>query len=100
MKKKNIILLIIAIVMFILVGSTMAYFGWSSSAENKDQLVDVTVAGGTGSCDKLSDNNKLLYPTSTREKGRILKVVADGDDADAALEKIKQLVEVDKFGEE
>lgn len=74
MKKKNIILLIIAIVMFILVGSTMAYFGWSSSAENKDQLVDVTVAGGTGSCDKLSDNNKLLYPTSTREKGRILKV--------------------------
>ena len=52
----------------------MAYFGWSSSAENKDQLVDVTVAGGTGSCDKLSDNNKLLYPTSTREKGRILKV--------------------------
>ena len=34
------------------------------------------------------------------EKGRILKVVADGDDADAALEKIKQLVEVDKFGEE
>lgn len=74
MKKKNIILLIIATVMFILVGSTMAYFGWSSSAENKDQLVDVTVAGGTGSCDKLSDNNKLLYPTSTREKGRILKV--------------------------
>ena len=72
-KYKNIILLIIAIVMFILVGSTMAYFGWSSSAENKDQLVDVTVAGGTGSCDKLSDNNKLLYPTSTREKGRILK---------------------------
>ena len=74
MKKKNIILLIIAIVMFILVGSTMAYFGWNSTSENKDQLVDVTVAGGTGSCDKLSDNNKLLYPTSTREKGRILKV--------------------------
>ena len=74
MKKKNIILLIIAIVLFVLVGTTMAYFGWSSTAVNKDQLVDVTVAGGTGSCDKLSDNNKLLYPTSTREKGRILKV--------------------------
>ena len=74
MKKKNIILLIIAIVLFVLVGSTMAYFGWTSTSENKDQLVDVTVAGGTGSCDKLSDNNKLLYPTSTREKGRILKV--------------------------
>ena len=74
MKKKNIILLIIAIVMFILIGSTVAYFGWTSTSENKDQLVDVTVAGGTGSCDKLSDNNKLLYPTSTREKGRILKV--------------------------
>ena len=34
------------------------------------------------------------------EKGRILKVVADGDDEDAVLAKIKQLVEVDKFGEE
>ena len=74
MKKKNIILLIIAIVLFVLVGSTMAYFGWSSTAVNKDQLVDVTVSGGTGTCDKLSDNSKLLYPTSTREKGRILKV--------------------------
>ena len=41
MKKKNIILLIIAIVLFVLVGTTMTYFGWSSSAENKDQLVDV-----------------------------------------------------------
>lgn len=74
MGKKNIILLIIAIVLFVLVGSTMAYFGWSSTAVNKDQLVDVTVSGGTGTCDKLSDNSKLLYPTSTREKGRILKV--------------------------
>ena len=52
MKKKNIILLIIAIVLLVLVGTTMAYFGWSSSAENKDQLVDVTVSSGTGSCDK------------------------------------------------
>jgi phosphocarrier protein HPr len=34
------------------------------------------------------------------EKGRILKVVADGEDEDAVLAKIKQLVEVDKFGEE
>ena len=76
MKKKNIILLIIAIVLFVLLGSTMAYFGWSSSLVNKDQLVDVTVSGGTGSCDKLEDNQKLLYPTSTREKGRILKVTA------------------------
>ncbi len=74
MGKKNIILLIIAIVLFVLVGTTMAYFGWSSTAVNKDQLVDVTVSGGTGSCDKLSDNSKLLYPTSAREKGRILKV--------------------------
>ncbi|MDD7150916.1 MAG: hypothetical protein PUH43_03155 [Clostridium sp.] len=76
MKKKNIILLIITIVMFILVGSTMAYFGWSSSAENKDQLVDVTVSSGTGSCDKYQDNEKLLVPTSTRERGRIIKVKA------------------------
>lgn len=76
MKKKNIILLIIAIVLFVLVGTTMAYFGWSSSAENKDQLVDVTVSSGTGSCDKYQDNEKLLVPTSTRENGRIIKVKA------------------------
>jgi len=71
MKKKNIILLIIAIVMFILVGSTMAYFGWSSSAENKDQLVDVTVAGGTGSCDKLSDN--IIISNIHKRKGKNIK---------------------------
>ena len=76
MKKKNIILLIIAIVLLVLVGTTMAYFGWSSSAENKDQLVDVTVSSGTGSCDKYQDNEKLLVPTSTRERGRIIKVKA------------------------
>ena len=64
MKKKNIILLIISVVLFVLVGTTMAYFGWNSSAENKDQLVDVTVSSGTGSCDKYQDNEKLLVPTS------------------------------------
>ena len=76
MKKKNIILLIIAIVLLVLVGTTMAYFGWSSSAENKDQLVDVTVSSGTGSCNKYQDNEKLLVPTSTRERGRVIKVKA------------------------
>ena len=76
MNKKNIILLIIAIVLFVLLGSTMAYFGWSSSAENKDQLVDVTVSSGTGSCNKYQDNEKLLVPTSTRERGRVIKVKA------------------------
>ena len=76
MNKKNIILLIIAIVLFVLLGTTMAYFGWSSSEENKNQLVDVTVSSGTGSCDKYQDNEKLLVPTSTRENGRIIKVKA------------------------
>ena len=52
----------------------MAYFGWTSSEENKDQIVDVTISGGSGSCDMFEDNNKLLYPTSAREKGRIIKV--------------------------
>lgn len=76
MKKKNIVLLIIAIVLFLIVGSTMAYFGWSSTSENKDQLVDVTISGGTGSCDKVSDNQKLLFPTSNKSKGRIITIKA------------------------
>ena len=74
MKKKNIILLVVTIVLFVLLGTTMAYFGWTSSEENKDQIVDVTISGGSGSCDMFEDNNKLLYPTSAREKGRIIKV--------------------------
>ena len=76
MKKKNIILLVITIVLFLLVGSTMAYFGWSSTSENKDQTIDVTISSGTGSCDKLSDNQKSLYPTSSKNNGRILTVKA------------------------
>ncbi len=76
MKKKNIILLVITIVLFLLVGSTMAYFGWSSTSENKDQTIDVTISGGTGSCDKSSDNQKLLYPTSSKNNGRIVTVKA------------------------
>lgn len=74
MKKRNIILLVIAIVLFVLVGSSLAYFGWSSTTENKDQLVDVTISGGTGSCAKASDNQKLLYPTSAKTNGRIITV--------------------------
>lgn len=76
MKKRNIILLIIAIVLFVLVGSSMAYFGWSSTSENKDQLVDVTISGGTGSCTKTTDNQKQLYPISTKTNGRIITVKA------------------------
>ena len=48
MKKKNIILLVVTIVLFVLLGTTMAYFGWTSSEENKDQIVDVTISGGSG----------------------------------------------------
>lgn len=76
MKKRNIILLTIAIVLFVLVGSSMAYFGWSSTSENKDQLVDVTISGGTGSCTKITDNQKQLYPISTKTNGRIITVKA------------------------
>lgn len=54
----------------------MAYFGWSSTSENKDQLVDVTISGGTGSCTKITDNQKLLYPTSTKANGRIITAKA------------------------
>lgn len=72
LSKKNIILLITTIVLIILLGGTIAYFGWTSTEENKDSLVDVTLVGGQGVCDKLTDNNKLLVPTNARENGRVI----------------------------
>lgn len=85
MKKRNIILLVITIVLFLLVGSTMAYFGWSSTSENKDQTIDVTISGGTGSCTKASDNQKLLYPTSSKTNGRIITIKAKQQMAQNAI---------------
>lgn len=72
LSKKNIILLITTIVLIILLGGTIAYFGWTSTEENKDSLVDVTLVSGQGTCDKLTDNNKLLVPTNARENGRVI----------------------------
>lgn len=80
-KKKVIIISVIAtLLLVLLIGGTIAYFGWSGD----ESLVDVTVSSGTGSCTKLSDNNILLEPTSTKEKGRILKMTAKQEMADKA----------------
>lgn len=80
-KKKVIIMSVISvIVLFILIGGTIAYFGWSGT----EALVNVTVSSGTGSCSLQSDNNVLLEPTSAKEKGRIIKLNAKQEMADKA----------------
>ena len=77
LSKKNIILIIIVLVLVILLGGTLAYFGWSTTEEGISSTIDVTTTGGNNNyCSKISDNEKLLIPTSTREKGRIITMTA------------------------
>ncbi|MBQ8192458.1 MAG: hypothetical protein IJZ46_00075 [Bacilli bacterium] len=83
--KKNIILLIIIAVLLLVVGGSLAFFGWNSTAENKDRIVDVTINSGSGECSKLTDNTKLLVPTSSRENGRIITMKAKQTMADNAV---------------
>ena len=74
LNKKNILLLITIMILFMIIGISLAYFGWSSTEEDKNSSVDVTIVGGTGTCDKLTDNNKLLVPTSSKDNGRIITI--------------------------
>lgn len=74
--KKNIILLILVLILVVILGGTLAYFGWSSTSGGKDKEIDVTVSSVTGECSKLADNNKLLVPVSSKEKGRIITIKA------------------------
>ena len=75
-RKKNILLLGVVIVLIILLGGSLAYFGWSSASEGKDKEIDVIVSSVTGECSKLTDNDKLLVPASSKEKGRIITIKA------------------------
>lgn len=74
MDKKKII--IIAAVIFgtlVVIGGTVAFFGWRADKESK---VEVTIVAGTGVCELSSDNNVSIQPTSTKDSGRIIKLNA------------------------
>lgn len=73
-KKNYIIIAVVALVLItLIVGGTIAYFGWSSA----ESTVNVTVNSGTGECNSISDNNTVLIPTNAREKGRVIKLKAN-----------------------
>ena len=76
LRKKNIILASVVLLLLLIIGGSLAYFGWASAEEEINSSIDVTIVGGTGVCSKLTDNNKLLVPTSSREKGRIITIKA------------------------
>ena len=71
-KRKILIIGIICTIILTIVGSTAAFFGWRAD----DALVSLTVSSGQGSCEKISDNEVLLEPTTARERGRIIKLSA------------------------
>lgn len=76
MNEKNKILLIIGITLLsivLLIGGTVAFFGWRA---DREATIDVTIAAGRGECSLISDNNILLEPTNSKEKGRIIKLKA------------------------
>ena len=50
---------------------TYAYFGWSS---DKEASISVSSVNGLGQCNKLSDNQKILWPVSNRNNGRIVNI--------------------------
>ena len=61
-------------IVIILVGTTAAFFIWTSEEEEIESSVDVTIANGSGRCEKASDNEKLLAPSSNRNGGRIVTI--------------------------
>ena len=70
-------MLVIILILVILIGGTIAYFGWSTTSEGISSTIDVTVSGGNNNyCSKASDNDKLLLPVSSRDKGRIITMSA------------------------
>ncbi len=83
-KKKKITLIIslIILTLILVIGGTLAYFGWKAEEESQ---VSVTVSSGTGSCTLKSDNDEVLIaPSSTRDSGRIIKLNAKQEMASKA----------------
>ena len=84
-KKKKIILITLSVVLtiFVVIGGSLAYFGWTTS-EDEIAHVDVNVSSGTGSCTLINDNNTELFPTSSKYRNRIIKLSAKQEMAQKA----------------
>lgn len=84
MSKKNKIILIMSIISVILIlvlGSTFAFFMWTT---DKEALVDVAVSSGSGSCTLVNDNQLELIPTYSKYHGREIILNARQDMAEKA----------------
>ena len=74
---KKLLLIIFGIILFIALGSTVAYFVWSSTGVDKDVSLSVTSVDPTNSvCQKISDNNPKLIPVSNKNNGRVVRLNA------------------------
>ena len=73
-KKKTILIIsIISLTLLLVIGGTLAFFGWFG----QDSSVSLLVSSGTGSCTMKEDNQISLIPTSAKENGRIIKLSAN-----------------------
>ena len=81
--KRKIILIVSVIIVSLLlvIGSTFAFFGWTSE---KQALVDVTVSSGSGACTLVNDNEFKLFPTYSKYHGRKIKLNARQEVAEKA----------------
>ena len=75
-KKTLFIILGVLLLGVLTVLGTYAYYAWSSNEENKDATIAVSSVNGLGQCNKTADNEKLLWPVSNRNNGRIVNVNA------------------------
>ena len=62
-KKGTLVVLIVFVLILLVVGGTVAFFGWQAN----EATVSLTVSSGTGVCEQISDNEKFLAPTASRE---------------------------------
>ena len=73
-KKTLFIILGIILLGLLTIAGTYAYFAWNSTAEGKDATLAVSSVTADGVCDKATDNNKILFPVSSKNSGRIVTV--------------------------
>ena len=74
LKKTLFIILGVLLLGVLTVLGTYAYFTWSSTSENKDATIEVSSVNVLGQCNKIDDNQKLLWPVSNRNNGRIVNI--------------------------
>lgn len=85
MKNYKIFIIVTICIVLLGISGTLAYFIWSSTSENKDTTVDVTISGGKGVCEKITDNDKLLIPVASRDEGRVITIKANQELAESAV---------------